>query len=59
MMMPKNVTWQQVAVLAICLGFAFASHKFLGESAGMAAGLMTSIIAFVMGRPRSDDDPAT
>ena len=46
----KTLTWQQVAVFALCLAAAFAAHKFLGVEAGMTAGLVTSCIAFMMGR---------
>ncbi len=48
--MGKDITWQQLAVFVVCLAAAFASHKFLGVDAGMAAGVVTAIIAFLMGR---------
>jgi hypothetical protein len=46
----KNITWPQVAILTVLIGAAFAAHYFLGAPAGMAAGVVTSIIAFLMGR---------
>ncbi len=48
--MIRNLTWQQVAVLAICIASTFAAHKYMDVSAGMTAGLITSIVAFLMGR---------
>jgi MFS superfamily sulfate permease-like transporter len=48
--MIKNFSWQQLAVLVICLAAAFAAHKFLGLEQGMAAGVVTSIVAFMLGR---------
>jgi hypothetical protein len=48
--MINNLTWQQLVVLVFCLGATFAAHRFLNLDAGMAAGMVTSIIAFLMGR---------
>ncbi len=48
--MNKDITWQQLAVFVVCLGAAFAAHRYLGLEQGMAAGLVTSVIAFLMGR---------
>ncbi len=56
--MSKSFTWQQIAVFAICLGAAFAAHRFLGLEQGMAAGVVTSIIAFMMGRGGSEEKAA-
>ncbi len=53
----RNLTWQQIAVLVVCLAAAFAAHMWLGLSAGMAAGLVTSLIAFMMGRGEPPQDP--
>lgn len=55
--MIRSVTWQQLAVLVVCLAAAFAAHKFLGLDAGMAAGVVTSVIAFLMGRPNDPPSP--
>ncbi len=58
----KTISWQQLAVFVVCLAAAFAAHKFLGLDAGMAAGVVTSIIAFMMGRgqdPPPSDPPAS
>ena len=53
----RNLTWQQIAVLVVCLVAAFAAHIWLGLSAGMGAGVVTSIIAFAMGRGDSPQPP--
>ncbi len=53
----RNLTWQQIAVLVVCLAAAFAAHMWLGLPEGMAAGLVTSIIAFLMGRGDPPEDP--
>lgn len=53
--MIRNFTWQQLALLVICLGAAFAAHKFLGVEQGMAAGVVTSLVAFMMGRAPVDE----
>ena len=55
--MIRNLTWQQLAVFALCLASAFAAHRWLGLDAGMAAGVVTSIIAFLMGRNGPSDPP--
>lgn len=52
--MSSNLSWQQIAVFALCLASAFAAHKLLGVDAGMVAGIITSIIAFLMGRKPAD-----
>ena len=52
--MASNLSWQQIAVFALCLAAAFGAHKLLGVDAGMAAGVITSIIAFLMGRKPAD-----
>ncbi len=57
--MIRNFTWQQLAVFALCLAAAFGAHKFLGLDAGMAAGVVTSIIAFLMGRAPADEKKGT
>jgi len=49
----QNLTWQQIVVLVICLCTAFAAHKYLGVTPGMTAGLITSVIAFLLGRKES------
>ncbi len=51
----RSVTWQQLAVLVVCLAAAFAAHKYLGVTEGMTAGVVTSIIAFLLGRPSNTD----
>jgi len=51
MMSTSNLSWQQIAVFALCLAATFAAHIYLGLDAGMAGGLITSLIAFFMGRP--------
>ncbi len=56
-MMMKSLTWQQVAVLAMCLAAAFLAHKYMGASEGMAAGVIASLIAFMMGRPQDPPPP--
>jgi hypothetical protein len=48
--MLQTFTWQQIAVFVVCLGAAFAAHRFLGVDAGMAAGVVTSIVALLLGR---------
>ncbi len=48
--MASNLSWQQIAVFALCLIAAFAAHRFLGLAAGEAAGVVTAIVAFLMGR---------
>ncbi len=48
--MLKTITWQQVAVVGMMLAFAFAAHMFLGQSAGMAVGAATTLVAFMLGR---------
>lgn len=55
--MIRSFTWQQVAVFVVCLCAAFAAHRFLGLTEGMAAGVVTSIIAFMMGRPSDPPSP--
>ncbi len=56
--MIRNLTWQQLALLAICLAAAFAAHKFLGVEQGMVAGFVTSIVAFLLGRGDPPAPPA-
>lgn len=55
--MIKNFTWQQLAVFVICIAAAFAAHRWLGLEQGMAAGVVASIIAFLMGRGGSEAPP--
>jgi hypothetical protein len=50
--MLKSITWPQVAVVGMMLAFAFAAHKYLGQDAGMAVGAATTLVAFMLGRPR-------
>jgi len=54
--MSKDITWQQLAVFAVCICAAFAAHRYLGLEQGMAAGVVTSIIAFLMGRGGASDE---
>jgi len=54
-----NITWQQVAVLAICLAAAFAAHLYLGLAPGMAVGFVTSVVAFFLGRAPQAKDGAS
>lgn len=53
--MIPNLTWQQIAVFVVCLAATFAAHRFLGLDAGMAAGLVSSSIAFLLGRPKAEE----
>lgn len=53
----KNLSWQQIAVFAVCLAAAFAAHKYLGVTEGMTAGTVTAIIAFLLGRPSDTMSP--
>lgn len=46
----NNLTWQQVALVAILFGGTVAAHKFLGDGAGVAMAGLTSTIALLLGR---------
>jgi hypothetical protein len=50
----RSITWPQLAVLVVCLAAAFAAHQWLGVTQGMAAGVVTAVIAFLLGRPPVD-----
>ncbi len=52
----KDITPMQLAVFVVCLAAAFAAHVYLGLAPGMAAGVITSIIALMMGRGGSPPD---
>jgi hypothetical protein len=51
--MLSTITWPQVAVFALMLGFAFAAYRFLGPEAGMAVGSAGTLVAFMLGRSQS------
>lgn len=56
--MIPNLTWQQIAVFVICIAATFGAHRYLGLSEGMAAGAVTSLVAFLMGRGTPPTPPA-
>lgn len=47
-----NISWQQVALIALMLVAAFAAHIYFGMAPGMALGFVTTSVAFFLGRKR-------
>lgn len=49
----QNITWPQVALIMGMLGATFVMHHYMGLTPGMAMGMVTTAIAFLLGRPNA------
>ena len=55
----RNITWQQAAVLIAALAATVVCYKFLGPDAAGAATVVSTVLAFLMGRdPPSNPPPS-
>jgi hypothetical protein len=54
----RNITWQQALVLVAALAATVACYKFLGPDAAGAASVVSTILAFLMGRDPPNGPPA-
>ena len=53
----KTITWQQVAIVTVMCAATITAYKLLGEGAGAALGSITTIVAFLAGRPADAGQP--
>lgn len=55
--MIRNLTWPQVAILIACLAATLAAYKFLGPDAGSISAVVSTVLAFLLGRDPSPPAP--